>query len=415
MLYDNGPLLGLYADLARVTGEAWPAAVAHGIVDWLVREMRTADGAFCSSQDADSDGEEGLFYVWAADEVRALLPPGEHAVAAPHFGLDRPPNFEGRAWHLRVAVPLAEVAARLALPLPEAEARLAAAKATLLAARAQRVRPGQDDKVLTSWNALAIAGLARAARALHEPAWADLACTATDTLRRTAWRSGRLCATRKGERAHGNAYLDDYAFLLDALVELVQTRFRARDFAWALELADVLLAQFEDPAAGGFFFTSHDHERLIHRSKPGHDNATPSGNGVAAQALVALGHLAAEPRYVAAGERAVRLFAPAVEQAPGGYASLLVALEDVLAPPTWVLLTGDEATCAAWQRALETRHRPATRVLNLAGADDVPAVLVKGRTATGASAAWVCRGTQCLPPVDTLAALEALVGGGAIR
>ena len=141
------------------------------------------------------------------------------------------------------------------------------------------------------------------------PRWADLALAAADALKRTAWRDGRLLATRRGDHADLNAYLDDHAFLLAALVELMQVRFRREDFDWARELADALLARFEDRERGGFFFTSHDHEKLFHRTKPGHDNATPSGNGVAAQALIALGHLAAEPRYVDAAERTVRLFA----------------------------------------------------------------------------------------------------------
>ena len=410
MLYDNGPLLGLYADLARITGNARYADVAHGIVEWLTREMRAEDGGFFSSLDADSEGEEGRFYVWSADEVRAVLSAGEHALVAPHYGLDRAPNFEGRAWNLRVATPLRDVAGRLGLSLRDAQARLRLANAALLEARGLRVRPGRDDKILTSWNALAIAGLARAARALAEPRYTELAVAATDALRRTVWRDGRLLATRKGAHAHLNAYLDDYAFLLAALVELMQTRFRLQDFAWAQDLADVLLGEFEDAARGGFFFTSHDHEPLIHRPKPGHDNATPSGTGVAAQALIALGHLAAVPRYVAAGERAVRLHAGALARSPGGYSTLLAALEDVLAPPTSVLLTGDPAACAEWQRVLEERHRPTARVFNLAGVDDLPPALVKGNADPRATA-WMCRGTQCLPPLHALAAIERALDG----
>jgi len=406
MLYDNGPLLGLYADLARVTGIPRFAAVAGGIVDWMTREMRARDGAFFSSLDADSEGEEGKFYVWSRDEVRSLLAPEVHAVAAPYYGLDGGPNFEGHAWNLRVSVPLADVAARLALPPAEAAARLATARATLFAARETRVRPGLDDKILTSWNALAIAGLARAARALGEPRWSDFASAAADALRRTAWRDGRLLATRKGERAHLNAYLDDYAFLLFALLELLQTRFRAEDYAWARELADVLLDEFEDPEHGGFFFTSHDHEQLFHRTKPGHDNATPSGNGVAAGALIVLGHLCGAPRYVEAGERAVRLFAPALAQSPGGYASLQAALADLKEPPTSVLLAGDRKACFAWQRSLERRLRPTVRVFNVAGVA-LPAELAKGAAPAEGAVAWVCRGNRCLPPIDDLGELEA--------
>ena len=408
MLYDNGPLVGLYADLARVTREERFAEVAREAVAWMTQEMRAPDGAFWSSLDADSEGEEGRFYVWSRDDVRALLAVDDYAAAAPHWGLDGPPNFEDHAWHLRVVVPLEVVASRLGVSLPEARARLGRAKAKLLATRAKRVRPGLDDKILTSWNALAIAGLARAARALDEPAFADVAVQALDALRRTVWREGRLLATRKGERAHLNAYLDDHAFLLSALLELMQTRFRNADFAWAREIADLLLVQFEDGANGGFFFTSHDHERLYHRTKPGPDNATPSGNGVAASALIALGHLASEPRYVMAGERAVRAFAAMLADSPRGAATLVAALEDALSPPTSVLLAGDAPTCLGWQRALERTLRPGVRIFDLAGRE-VPDVLGKGLVPTSGAVAWVCRGTQCLPPVHTLAEVERLL------
>ena len=408
MLYDNGPLLGLYADFARVTGEPRYAAVARGIVAWITREMRAADGAFLSSLDADSDGEEGKFYVWSRDEVRALLRAEDFAVAASHWGLEGPPNFEGHAWNLRVTIPLDEVAATLALPIADATARLERAKAILFAARSKRVRPGLDDKILTAWNALAIAGLARAARALDEPSWAGLAVAAMDALRATAWREGRLLATRKDARAHLNAYLDDHAYLLDALLELMQVRFRREDFSWAREIADLLLAQFEDRENGGFFFTSHDHEQLYHRMKPGPDNATPSGNGVAASALIALGHLAAEPRYIEAGERAVRAFAGVLRESPRGFSTLLAALEDTVSPPSSVLLAGDAAACADWQRALERVLRPGVAIYNVAGVE-LPAALAKGPALAAGAAAWVCRGTQCLPPLNSLADVERIL------
>jgi uncharacterized protein YyaL (SSP411 family) len=406
MLYDNGPLLGLYADLARATGDPAFADVARGIVGWMEREMRAPDGGFYSSLDADSEGEEGRFYVWTQPAFRAVLTADEYAVAAPVFGLDGPPNFEGHAWNLRLARPLDAVAAALGISLPDAQTRLFAARGALFAARSARVRPARDDKLLTAWNALAIAGLARAARALDEPRWADLARAALDALRRTAWRDGRLCATRRGEFAAGNGFLDDYAFLLAALIEMLQTRFDAGDYAWACALADVLLEAFEDPAGGGFYFTSHDHEALIHRNMPGHDNATPSGNGVAAQALIALGHLAGEPRYVTAAERALARFGATMAAAPGGFGSLLVAMEDAESPPAQVLLAGDAELCGRWQQALEQRYRPRVRVFN-PGRDGRPAALGEGTPPAGGAQASICRGTHCLPPVASLEAIEA--------
>jgi uncharacterized protein YyaL (SSP411 family) len=402
MLYDNGPLLALYADLASVTGDPRFERAAEGIVDWIARELAAPDGGLHSSLDADSEGEEGRFYVWRRDEVAALLTGDELAVAARHFGLDGPPNFEGHAWNLRVAAPIERVAQELGLGEDEARARLDSARRKLFDARAKRERPGLDDKILTSWNALAIAALARASRRLAQPAWADLAIRALDAIRAHAWRDGRLLATRQGARAHLNAYLDDHAFLLVALDEVMQTRFRPDDYAWARDVAELLLARFEDRGAGGFFFTSHDHEALIHRGKPGHDNATPSGNGMAARGLIALGHLAGEPRYVEAAERAVRLFAPQLRASTRGFATIVTALEEIIDPPSTTILAGDPARTGAWHRALAATPHPAARVYD-AGDAALPPELRKGPApASGGAVAWVCRGTVCLPPIATL-------------
>jgi uncharacterized protein YyaL (SSP411 family) len=231
-------------------------------------------------------------------------------------------------------------------------------------------------------------------------------------VRTSAWRDGRLYATRRGERAELNAYLDDYAFLLMATLEVMQTRFRKQDFDLACALADALLARFEDAVHGGFWFTSHDHEKLFHRTKPGRDGATPSGNGIAAQALIALGHLADEPRYLAAAERTVRLFAPALARSPDGHSTLLTALEDLEAPPTSVVLAGDPDEAAAWQRALERSYRPGIRVFNLAAVDWPPPAMVKSKKPTSGAVAWVCKGTSCLPPITALPEVELALKAG---
>jgi len=291
-----------------------------------------------------------------------------------------------------------------------AEASLDPIRAKLLAARALRIRPGRDEKLLTSWNALMIAALARAARIFDRPAWLAAAREAADFIRATMWRDGKLLATYKDGRAHLNAYLDDHAFMLAALIELMQTSFQQRDLDWATELADSLLARFEDPAGGGFFFTSHDHEALIHRPKPGHDNATPAGNGIAAQALTTLGHWRSEPRYLDAAERTVRAFARELGREPTGFASLLIALDGCATPPMTVLLRGDATTCAAWQRAVEREYRPAVHTLDLSVQASLPGTLSKPHEALagqGSATAWVCRGTTCLPPIHSLTALEA--------
>jgi uncharacterized protein YyaL (SSP411 family) len=357
------------------------------------------EGGYYSSLDADSEGVEGKFYVWTPEEVEALLSPEEYAVLAPHYGLDAAPNFEER-WNLRVTKPLAEVAAAAGIPVDHAHARLASARGKLLAARERRIRPGRDDKVLTSWNALMVKAMARAGRVFGRGDWIDSAVRALDFLRATLFRDGRLLATYKDGRAHLNAYVDDHAFLLDALLEVMQTRFRIEDLRWAQALADLLLEQFEDRQHGGFYFTSHDHERLIHRSKTGHDGATPSGNGVAAFALQRLGHLTAEARYTEAAERAIRLFYEPLQSSPSGHTTLLLALEEALTPPRVVIIRGSGEALRAWQAQLSTSYRPDTLIVTVPqSVDGLPAVMDKELPTDGGAAAWVCTGTTCLPPV----------------
>src|SRR5580658_6952748 len=318
MLYDNGQLLCEYARAHLATGEPLFSKVAHETADWVLRDMRSPAGGFYSSFDADSEGHEGKFYAWSRAEIEQVLSPAEYRAFAPAFGLDRPPNFEG-AWHLKVHA-----------ITPDAAALIQSAREKLLARRNLRIWPARDDKILTAWNGLTIKGLAIAARILDRPELADAATRTVDFIHRTMWRDGRLLATYKDGRAHLNAYLDDYAFLAEALIELLQTRWRSRDLEFARALAEVLLSRFEDPESGGFFFTASDHESLIHRSKTFNDESVPSGNGVAASVLCRLGYLLAEPRYLQAAERTLKAGWTSMERYPQAHLTLLAALEDYL-------------------------------------------------------------------------------------
>lgn len=405
MLYDNGPLLALFAEAATLTGNPRYRQVAEETAAWATREMQSPEGGFCSSLDADSDGEEGKYYVWKAGEIESILDAAEYLVASACFGLDRPANFEGGHWHLRIHDALAQVADKVGRDLGECERLLTSARGKLLAAREQRVRPGRDEKILTSWNALMIQGMARAGSLLGRRDWVGSARNASEFLRRTLWHDGRLYATYKDGRAHLNAYLDDYAFLLNAQIELLQADFQPRDIAWAISLADVLLEQFEDRLQGGFFFTSHDHEPLIARPKPAQDNATPAGNGVAAYALQRLGHLTGDLRYCEAARRCVEAFLPYAENAPGGFATLMMALEEQLEPPTSIILRGPAVQVAEWQTRLLSRLRPATLVIPIAEiSESLPPFL--DRPLTKSVNAWVCTGVSCLPPVSDWAELD---------
>src|SRR3989475_5035 len=212
MLYDNGPLLSLLADAWLVTGDPLYARCAEETAGWIMREMQSPEGGYYSSLDADSEHEEGKFYVWSREEAQSALTGEEYAVLSSHFGLDQPPSFENRHWHLHVARPVE----------PGKEGILEKAKQKLFAARAKRVRPGRDEKVLVSWNALAIRGMAHAGRVFGREPWIASARRALDFIRSRMWRDGRLLATSKDGHAHLAAYLDDYAYLMAALIELLQ-------------------------------------------------------------------------------------------------------------------------------------------------------------------------------------------------
>ena len=398
MLYDNGSLLAVYADAYVATGDAFYGKVAAQTADWVRREMQSPEGGFYSSLDADSEGHEGKFYVWNRDEVRAALTAEEYNAFAPRFGLDREPNFEGQ-WHLHVFRSVEELASTLGRPPDEIEATLDSAREKLLRIRERRIRPGRDDKILASWNGLMIRGLAVAARALGRDDLADSAGRALEFVRRTLWRDGRLLATYNDGRAHLNAYLDDYAYLADAVLELQQVRFRADELGFARDLLEVVLQHYTDESTGGFFFTSDDHEQLIHRPKSFGDDATPAGNGVAAFALQRMGYLLGEGRYLEAAERTIRAGWPVMERHPQGHTSLLMALEEMLSPPEIVVLRGDPETIEGWRRELAKVYSPSRMVLAIpTDAPDLPAAIAE-KTARGAAVAYVCRGNVCGEPI----------------
>ena len=399
MLYDNGPLLALCCDAYRATSDPLFARAAGATADWVMREMQSPEGGYYSTLDADSEGHEGLFYVWDRAEVESLLEAPEFAAMAAVHGLDRPANFEGR-WHLHGYRTQDEAARLLGWTAELVEARLTSARAKLFAARERRVRPGRDEKVLTAWNGLMIKGMARAARVLECPDCLDSAERALGFVRDRLWHQGRLFATYKDGRAHLNAYLDDHANLLDAILELLQTRWSTVDLRFAIALAEVLLGQFEDAGQGGFWFTSHDHEQLIHRPKPLADESTPAGNGVAAHALQRLGHLIGETRYLDAASRTLRLASSAIERVPYGHASLLFALEELETPPEILVIRAEGARLRSLQREAQTGYHPHRMVLAIpASATDLPGTLA-AMTAGAGARIYRCQGTYCEAPRD---------------
>ncbi len=406
MLYDNAELLRVYAQAATATGDLLFKRITQETASWLLRDMRAPEGSFWSTLDADSEGHEGRYYVWDAAQVARLLSPAEYSVLSRRHGLDNAANFEGR-WHLHSNRSVDDIAKELNLSVAEAEHELHHARQKLLSLRSERIAPGLDTKILTAWNGLLIAGLCQAARCLDDASLIDAACATVDQLRSKAWRDGRLYAVQAGGHTQFSAYLDDHAYLLAGLLELLQTRWRSADLHWAIELAETLLSRFADHERGGFYFTADDHESLIHRCKSFSDEATPSGNALAAQSLLRLGYLLGEPRYLQAAEDTLRADWAALQDHPAAHTSLLIALSEHLQAPQLVIIRGENTESSAWQQALNKLYQPNRLVFAIPADTALPDTLAS-KASAATTLAYVCQGTTCSGPVTTLEALIAL-------
>jgi len=419
MLYDNAQLARVYLHAWQVTGEPLYRAIAEETLDYVAREMVGAGGGFYSTQDADSEGEEGKFFLWTPAEIRQVLGDEDEAEAfITAYGVTETGNFEGRNI-------LAFVGALDQRPA------LAAARRKLFTARQQRVRPGRDEKVLTAWNGLMLAAFAEAARALAPPPTigGEGQGTKADVYRQIAERNadfllrelrrkdGRLHRSWKeppaGPRpteAHINGYLEDYTHLIEGLLELYQTTFEPRWYQAARELADLMIEHFSD-TTGGFFDTSDDHEALIIRPKGLQDNAVPSGSAMAAFALLRLAGPCGEPRYAELAQRSLAQVQPLLTRYPLGFGQWLIALGYALACPREVAIVGDPdaADTRALLEVCRVGYRPHQIVaLGTPDAETSAIPLLQGRSRIGGRAtAYVCVGMACRAPVTDPAALQA--------
>jgi uncharacterized protein len=393
MLYDNALLARVYLHGWQELGHERYRRVCEETLDWMLREMRGPEGGFYSALDADSEGEEGRFYVWTPAQIREVL--GEAAgPVIEYYGVSEAGNFEGaNVLHLAGGATTTEPPG------------LAAARRALFEARAQRVRPGLDDKRLASWNALAIAALADAGAVLGREDYLDAArACASFLLTQLRDEDGNLLRTYKDGRARLNAYLEDHAFLFEALLALYEASFEERWFKEARGLAETTIERFGDPERGGFYSTSCDHEELIARRKEVGDHPIPSGNSSAALGLLRLGALTGERRYEEEAEGVFALFAkPAVEH-PDAFAHLLRALDFHLSPTREVALVGDDLSSLA----TVVREKPRPHLVlagGCEGATEPP--LLGGRTLVeGKPTAYVCENFACRLPVTEPAALS---------
>ena len=421
MLYDNAQLARLYLHAWQVTGRPLYRRVVEETLDYILRDMTDAAGGFFSAQDADSEGEEGKYYLWSMEEIYALLSPPLARAVCDYYGVTQKGNFEGRNI-LNVRRDLPTAAAAATQQVDEFRSILELGRRTLFEARQKRAKPGLDDKVLTAWNGLALAALAEAGRVLGRPDYVRAATRNAEFVLSQLRQGERLLrswkrnATGDGGQAGLNGYLEDYACYADGLLALYQATFDPRWFHEACALADAMLTHFVDPN-GGFFDTSHDHETLIVRPRQLQDNAMPCGGSMATHTLLQLAAYTSSDAYRRPAEAALSMMVPLMEQHPSAFGHWLNALAFDLAPPLEIALIGvpdAPDTLALLQVVFET-YRP-YQVVALAppDAEALSAVpLLKGRAQLNARAtAYVCRGFVCqVPTTDPRALADQLKQG----
>ncbi len=359
MLYDNALLSAAYIDSYLATGNEQHAIVARETIDYVLRDMQDEAGGFHSAEDADSEGEEGLFYVWTPEELRAVLGEEISTRFVEVYGVTEHGNFEGRNI-LHLPRSLEQTANLRNWPLESLQAEVTAAKTKLLEVRSCRVRPAKDDKVLTGWNALMIDALARAARALDEPRYLAAATRAAEFFHDKMWCDRRLLHSWRDGHAHLAAYLDDYSGLANALISLYEAGQEARWLEWSIELMDVVLQRFRDADGGALFYTADDHEKLITRSKDLQDSSVPSGNSLAATALARLSHLTGKSHYREMALEIVRSAGGLLEQAPAAAGQMLIAADLLLGPVAEMVVISpkNDSQHAAALREVNRRFLP---------------------------------------------------------
>jgi uncharacterized protein len=404
-LSDNALLMALYAQAAIATGDPLYASTATATADWLMRDLWRTDGSFSAGEVGMPATSPDDSFVWTRGQIEACLRPDEYSAFALRFGLaDAPTATDGR-WHLHASRSLEEIAQALEIPRTEVSARIQSSLAALRKARAPALTVLRDDTVLIGPNALAIRGLAICARALGRPDYAVAASEAIDGLRRTVWAEGRLLLGQDRNGVGDDAFLDDYAYLLDATLELLATRWRTTDLDFAVSLAEALLSRFVDPRDGSLWFTAHDAERLIVRPKSFADDAAPSGNGVAARALNRLGFLVGNDHYCSAAQNILKAAATDLQQRPAAHGALLDALEEMGSPPERVVLRGPEDEIGHWHRELSRLYAPRRMLYAIpTGTEALPNSL-SHLPEIQEPIAHVIRGDQALESFRTLPAL----------
>jgi uncharacterized protein len=417
MLYDNALLSGVYTNAFLVTGNEFYKRIAVETLDYVAREMTDGGGGFYSTQDADSEGEEGKFFVWTPEEVTALVGDEDASLFNRYFDVSEVGNFEGHNI-LHVDEDMDVIARLMKAPRGRLAEAVERGRRILFEARENRVKPFRDEKILTAWNGLMMRSFAEASRAFDRKDYLEIAVRNADFLLAKMRRDGRLLRTYKDGESKLNGYLEDYAYVIDGLLSLYEASFDPRWFEEARALAETMIAQFWDDEAGGFFFTSADHEKLITRAKDFYDNAIPSGNSAAASALTRLSLFTGEDRYRKKAETIFQLMKPAMARAPSAFGRLLSALDLFLASPYEIAIIGapDDAETRAMIDVVFKRYLP-NKVIAFApdaGSNASGAIkLLEGRDMIdGKATAYVCRNFYCEAPQTRAEGLAKALNAG---
>ncbi len=421
MLYDNALLMRTYTEAYQATGDPLYRKVVSETASYLMREMVQPGGGFYATQDADSEGEEGRFFVWTPEEINEVLGEEKSRLFSRYYGVEEGGNFEHGTSVLHVDVAIEPLAAHLGVEPETMRAAVTEGRRTLFDHREHRVRPGRDEKIMTDWNGLMIGSMARASRIFGEPAWLDTASDGMEFVLDALHEDGRLMHTFKDGRARFNGYLDDYAFTVSALLDLYEATFDPAWFGHAAKLMDTTIDRFWDGKDGGFFFTSDDHETLIVRSKNPYDNAIPSGNAVSVQNLLRLTAFTGRNDYRERAGKTLSLFTDYMGAAPGGFGQLLCGLSWYLDTPVEIAIIGarDDAVTRAMLDLVDGMFLP-NKVVALRDptADDGDAdghaaklipLLADRPAIDGAATAYVCEQFVCRQPVTTVDALADLL------
>lgn len=409
MLYDNGLLLSLYANTYIATGDELFKKITNETSDWILKEMRSENGGFYSSLNADSEGYEGKYYAWDKNEIKNILNKKEFEIIKQHFDLDQKPNFE-KQHHLTIKSNLDNLSESMKYEKETISRKIDEARSNLLKTRESREKPSLDKKQLTSWNALVVKGLAISGRVLGRDDLVQAASKAIDFIMNNKMKENKLMSCFVDQRSKIPAYLDDHAFLLDAIMELLQSKWNTVHLNFAIQIADHLINNFFDEKDGGFFFTANDHEKLIFRPKPMYDDALPSGNGVAAFALQRLGFLIGDEKYLSASERTLENSFELLTKTPQGHLTLINTLEEYFDHPEIIIITGDVSEISKWKESTNKIYSPKRMIIAIPiDEKDLPSALDNKKCINKKTTAYVCKGSNCSKPIDRFEDLLELI------